>query len=632
VSGIAAIIRFDGGPVEPGFIEKMTGSMFYRGPDGLSHWIEGPAALGQCMMRTTQESLEETQPLLNEDKSVALVMDGVLDNWEELRSELLAGGARLRSRADAELVLRAYEVWGKECLAHLDGDFAVIFWNRCRREAFCARDRMGNKPFYYHWDGRRLIVASDLRPILAVPGVPQVTNKGMLAELLAGEWLSRDETIWRGVMRLVAAHHMVVDDKGPHIERYWSPPLDKTNRYRRDEEYFEHYREIFADCVRRTSRSHLPLAYEVSGGLDSSAVFCMAEHLRKAGRLPAPVIKGYTLAFEEEGDDNEISYMRAVRDHLGVPIHESAPTTRPLAWFKERALEEQDFPGFPNAAMFAGMREAMIAAGCRVVLNGEGGDEWLGGSRLYYADDLAGREWRALHRSYRADVARYGLREPSYWFLRYGLFQVLPVSVKNAARKLVWLSRSRLCNGGYWLSGEMLQILEQRRSPIAQNKRDHPERVGQRSLSIRLNNPFGAYVKERCERSGAGFGLEIRAPMHRRAYVEWAFATPEHMRLRGGVNKYVHVRAMANLLPSAVACRSGKADFSVMFRRHLDRMKGLLVETIPRQREELVCAGGMSRLYQAYSERSLVDGSPDWELWGVFGCCCVPQNKESSEF
>jgi hypothetical protein len=94
----------------------------------------------------------------------------------------------------------------------------------------------------------------------------------------------------------------------------------------------------------------------------------------------------------------------------------------------------------------------------------------------------------------------------------------------------------------------------------------------------------------------------------------------------------VHVRAMANLLPSAVACRSGKADFSVMFRRHLDRMKGLLVETIPRQREELVCAGGMSRLYQAYSERSLVDGSPDWELWGVFGCCCVPQNKESSEF
>jgi asparagine synthase (glutamine-hydrolysing) len=629
VSGIAAIISFDGAPVETGFIEKMTSAMSYRGPDGLSHWIEGAVALGQCMMRTTQESVEEMQPLLNEDESVALVMDGVLDNWAELRTELLEHGAKLRTRADPELVLRAYEAWGKECLAHLDGDFAIIVWNRRRREAFCARDRMGNKPFHYHWDGRRLIVASDLCSILALPSVPRMTNKGILAELLAGEWLSRDETIWRGVMRLVAAHYMIVDGKGPRIDCYWSPPLDKTNCYKREEQYFEHYREIFADCVRRTSRSHRPVAYEVSGGLDSSAVFCMAEHLRKKSRLPALTIRGYTLAFVEEGDDNELSYVRAVRDHLGVPIHESAPTSHPLAWFGKRAVEEQNFPGFPNAAMFTDMRKAMTADGCRVVLNGEGGDEWLGGSRLYYAEDLARGEWCALRRSYCADVARFGLREPSYWFLRHGLSHQLPAQIKDAVRTLVRPSRSRLSNEGYWLSGEMLQILEQRRSAITQNDRDQRRGEGQRRLALRLNDAFGAYVKERCERSGAGFGLEIRAPMHRRAYVEWAFATPERMRLRGGINKYVHVRAMANLLPSAVANRIGKSDFAFMFRRHLDRMRKLLVETIPRQRRELVCATGMSRLYQAYSDRSLV-GAPIWELWGVFGCCCLPQNEDGS--
>jgi asparagine synthase (glutamine-hydrolysing) len=144
-----------------------------------------------------------------------------------------------------------------------------------------------------------------------------------------------------------------------------------------------------------------------------------------------------------------------------------------------------------------------------------------------------------------------------------------------------------------------------------------------------LNDAFGAYVKERGERSGAGFGLEIRAPMHRRAYVEWAFATPERMRVRGGVNKYVHVRAMANLLPWGVANRRGKADFAVMFQRHLDRMRKLLIETIPHQRGELVCTAGMSRLYQAYIEDSLI-GDPMWELWGVFGCCCVPQNEDGS--
>ena len=126
MSGIAGIIRFDGTPVAPGLVEKMTAALAYRGPDGIHHWARGSVALGQCMLRTTPESLEETQPLANEDASLVLVMDGRVDNWEELRRELLARGARLRSRADAELVLRAYETWGRECLAHIDGDIALV--------------------------------------------------------------------------------------------------------------------------------------------------------------------------------------------------------------------------------------------------------------------------------------------------------------------------------------------------------------------------------------------------------------------------------------------------------------------------------------------------------------------------
>ena len=151
MSGIAGIIRFDGGRVEPGQIEKMTAAMSYRGPDGINHRVLGPVALGHCMFRTTSESLEETQPLANEDESLTLVMDGWLSNWEELRAELLAKSARLRTRADAELVLRAYEAWGADCVAHIEGDFAFVIWDARRCEAFCARDRMGNKPLFYCW-------------------------------------------------------------------------------------------------------------------------------------------------------------------------------------------------------------------------------------------------------------------------------------------------------------------------------------------------------------------------------------------------------------------------------------------------------------------------------------------------
>ena len=147
MSGIAGIIHFDGAPIEPGLIEKMTGAMSYRGPDGIHHWVKGSVALGQCMLRTTPESLEEHQPLTNADESLVLVMDGRVDNWEELRRELLGRGAVLRDRSDAELVLRSYEIWGRDCLKHIDGDFALVIWDARRKEAFCARDRMGSKPF-----------------------------------------------------------------------------------------------------------------------------------------------------------------------------------------------------------------------------------------------------------------------------------------------------------------------------------------------------------------------------------------------------------------------------------------------------------------------------------------------------
>ena len=106
MSAIAGIIRFDGAPVESRLIEAMTAALSRRGPDGIHSWVKGSVALGQCMLRTTPESLEEEQPLTNEDDSLVLVMDGRVDNWEELRQELLGRGAHLRSRADAELVLR----------------------------------------------------------------------------------------------------------------------------------------------------------------------------------------------------------------------------------------------------------------------------------------------------------------------------------------------------------------------------------------------------------------------------------------------------------------------------------------------------------------------------------------------
>ncbi len=247
MSGIAGIVNFDGAPLELGRIEVMTSAMSYRGPDGIAHWNGSDAALGHCMLHATPESLQERQPATSEDGSLVMVMDGRLDNWLELRRDLLSRGAALRNHSDVELVLRAYQLWGQGCLSGIEGDFAFAIWNTRDRVLFYARDPMGIKPFNYYWTGRSLVFASDVHAILALPGIPQILNQGVLAEYLACEWYSRDETFWQGILRLIAAHSMTVDTFGPKICQYWTPELFTTLNYRRDEEYVEHYLEFFTE-------------------------------------------------------------------------------------------------------------------------------------------------------------------------------------------------------------------------------------------------------------------------------------------------------------------------------------------------------------------------------------------------
>ncbi len=619
MSGIAGIVRFDGAPVEPGLIESMTTALAHRGPDGIAHWSKGNVALGHCMLRTTPESLEEAQPLANEDASLVLVMDGRVDNWEELRAELRKRGAVLRTRADAELVLRAFETWGRDCVAHIDGDFALAIWDSRTRSLFCARDRMGHKPFHYHWDGTTLAFASELHPILALPWVDEVPNEGMIAEFLAGDWLSRDETLWQGVMRLVAAHRMTVGAKGPRIDEYWAPDLWATLPYTRDEEYIEHYRELFTDAVRRMSRSHRPLACEVSGGLDSSAVFCVGEHLRRKDRLLAPGIDGYTLAFTDNSEANELAYARAVGEFLGVPVHEIPPSIPPPSSYMQSARRLRDFPGFPNGSMAFGLRQEAAASGSRVIHTGEWGDAWLAGSRAYYAEELASGKWRTLRACLKADASCYGAGQAAKWLLRNGVFPMLPQGVQHGLRGVVrGLHNKGTAAARYWLSPAMRRQLEARRERL-QPLADPGCNFGQRGLLALLRSPLNTQILERLEREAAHAGLEVRHPLGDARIVQFAFSTPERLRLRGNRSKYLHVHAMQGLMPESILRRRTKAEFSVVFRGHLDAMRNHLTDTLPRSHPEWLAQNGMRRLFDVYRENPTF-GWPLWILWGIYAC------------
>lgn len=623
MSGIVGIIHFDGKPVASGQIEQMSTALAYRGPDGITHWVNGPVALGQCMLRTTPEALEEAQPLANEDQSLILVMDGRVDNWATLRQQLLAKGAVLRSRADAELVLRSYEIWGKQCLQQMEGDFALAIWDAKRQTVFCARDPLGNKPFHYHWQGNTLAFASELHPLLALPWVKQTVNEGMVAEFLAGDWYSSEETLWQGILRLVAAHTLEANAQGVRLTQYWQPDIEATLPYTSEQEYVEHYRELVFESIRRQSRCHKPVAVEVSGGLDSSAVFCVAEELRRTDHLPAPGIAGYTFAFTDSRTANhraanELAYARDIGQYWGVPIHEIAPTMPPLAWYAEQADRYHEFVGFPNGSMSLALRETAVQQGSCVLLTGEGGDQWANGSRFYYAEELAQRHWRALYDCLQADTTAFGRKQAISWFLRFGCFPNLPTAFQNAARRGARHLRKTAplrANARFWLATSQSERLVNRVVSTDFQVR----RPDQKELLAKLYLPFYIQVMERAERDAARSAIELRHPLHTAPIAQLAFATPTRLRLRGDLSKVIHRQALQKVMPATVLARKDKAEFSVVFRTRLDEIQSLLTEAIPQRRPEWVNAQGMAQLYQLYQSNPQ-KGWPLWILWAIYLC------------
>lgn len=621
MSGIAGIIHFDGRPVVPGQVESMTAAMHYRGPDGINHWRKGNVALGQCLLRTTPESLEETQPLTNEDESLVLVMDGRVDNWEELRRELLAQGAVLRTRADAELVLRAYEVWGRDCLSHIEGDFALVIWDARRQEAFCARDRVGNKPFNYHWSGNTLVFASELHPVLALPWVPEVLNQDTLSEYLSTEWYSLDETLWQGVLRLKPSHFMVATGQSgltPH--RYWAPDLHQRLPCQTDEDYIEHHRALFTDVVRRMSRSLTPVACEVSGGLDSSAIFAVAETLRQQRSLPSPGLEGYTLDFSGDPAADEMAYARAVGAHLGRRIHEVTPAHMPLDWYRETARLYREFPDYPNGSMGLSIAEMARSHGSRVLISGTGGDEWAGGCRLYYAEAIAGGRLRELLAMLQLDAREAGVQAALWWPLRHGVLPLLPNRLRRDLRQIAAFVRSRgRDRPPSWLAPAMQQRLAQRRKQNALDSPPEWQRLGQRRQWLNLSDPYVTLAREINERRASLMGLEWRQPFWDARIIQAAFATPEHLRLRGHENKWLHRRALAELLPEKILERQSKAEFSVTFSRYWRELRSQLVADVLPRRLDWIEFSGFSDLVDRAFDPQYAEWSEGiaWTLFGL---------------
>ena len=580
MSGIVGVFNLDGRPADAALLERMSATLRHRGPDGEALRLAGPAGFAHQHLWVTPEEMGEVQPLVGTSGAL-LAMDGRIDNRDEL-----LGALRLSATAsDAACVLAAYETWGDRFAERLNGDFALAVFDPRQTRLLLVRDAIGLRPLYYHRSERFFAFASEIKALLAHPQIPAHPDDEGIADylFLASRPIeSQDVTCFSGISAVVPAHHIAVTPDRLTVRRYWDFDRGRALRLGSFQEYADAFREQFTAAVRRRARTASAVAVSVSGGLDSSSIWCQAETLRRAGRAETPGVIGMHYFSAEDAAADEQRYLREIERQYGVSF-ERFPM-EPLLGVIRGAEEEVRANEAPLVDYLWGATREVYAraraSGARTLLLGHWGDEMLFSAA--YLVDLFGRvafrqllrhlgtyerffgagETRVLRRRFVGDVARH-----------YVPRAVAPL-LKALRRRLAPRERPRP-----WFSDAFRRrALRFANRPVDLGDGFHSAHA--RSLYLEARSKYHVHCMEWNNKCAALFGLDVAFPFLDRDLIAFLMAVPGEIQNRDGVPRALLREAMAGVLPEPVRARTWKADFSTTMNRgvgqDLDRISASL--------------------------------------------------------
>ncbi|MDO4182032.1 MAG: asparagine synthase (glutamine-hydrolyzing) [Coriobacteriia bacterium] len=359
-------------------LKAMCDVMAHRGPDGEGQFIQDGVALGH--RRLSLIDLEGgSQPIVRPDQGFAIVFNGEIYNYQDLRAQLQAEGFawEFRTDSDTEVLLAAYAAWGRDCLNKLRGMFAFTIWDFEARQLFCARDFFGIKPFYYTVCDGQFIFGSEIKVILEHPAYERKLNREALEQYLCFQFSALDETFFQGIFKLPAGCCMTVGlDGSCDIQRFWGPDyaFDETRSY---DETVDAIDAVMRDSVRYHNVADVEVGSFLSSGIDSSYMAaCLAQE--------NPDIKTFTVGFAEySGERDEISWAKELADKLGVQ-NTSKHITEEEYWASLPTVQwHMDEPSADPSAVALYFVDQIAATQVKAVLSGEGADEFFGGYRIY---------------------------------------------------------------------------------------------------------------------------------------------------------------------------------------------------------------------------------------------------------
>jgi asparagine synthase (glutamine-hydrolysing) len=288
--------------------------MVHRGPDSEGLFVSYGAALGMRRLAIIDLVTGE-QPAFNEDRSIAVVLNGEIYNYRELRADLEKRGHSFRSASDTEVLPHLYEEYGDGMVRELNGMFAFALWDSTRRRLLIARDRFGEKPLYWGVFDKQLVFASEPKVLLAHPSIHPELNLQALRQYLSFDYVPAPLSIYKGINKLPAAHKLVLEDGRVDVDCYWQLNYQTVSPVPSERDAAAHLKDLLADSVRMRLVSDVPLGVLLSGGVDSSTVAALAV------RTSTEAVKTFSISFAESSFD-ESAYARGVAKFLGTDHHE----------------------------------------------------------------------------------------------------------------------------------------------------------------------------------------------------------------------------------------------------------------------------------------------------------------------
>ena len=559
--GICGFVNLDRTqPANPAVLESMRDIIRHRGPDDAGLYIDGPVALGHRRLSIIDIGGGH-QPMSNEDGSVWIIFNGEVYNYVELRRDHLEGRHQFASHSDTEVMIHAYEDFGKDCVKYFNGMFAFAIWDSRTQTLFLGRDRVGVKPLYYTIQGGTFIFASEIKAILQHPAVARRVDPIAVDEFMTYGYVQGARTAFDGIFRLPEGHTLTLRDGAVTVARYWDLEF-KPDETRSEQDHIDRVRELLTDSIRLRLRSDVPLGVLISGGMDSSAVVGLLS--RGVGK-----IKTYSIGFDAGSEYNELHYARRVAQHFGTDHHETILAPEVFREFIPKFIYHMDEPVTEAAALPLYYVCDLAARDVTVILSGEGSDELFAGYPIYRYMRLMEtyRHVPSALRDAAAAILR-GLR-PDAKTDKYLALAAQPLEQRYLN---VHLYDVRL-RGTLYTKDFSNAVHADPFEPIA-DIYSHTRQWDLLSRLLYLDTrswlPNDILIK--ADRMSMAKSLELRVPFLDYRLIEYAATIPSRYKLRGSTSKYILKQMLKDVLPSWVLERR-KMGFptpvALMFRNEL---------------------------------------------------------------